>query len=355
MAKSSGGGRFIERSISSSARPSSLAPKSALHALAQLATDVGLGVGQRLGAHGEVWLLPDELRYAAALDADDVGDAYAVRGDLRVALDLAADADLVEVLGLRLVGLDPALGDDDQPTVAVEGLLQRRHRARPADAQPGHDAREEHHVAQRHQRQLGRDVGPVPCSSTLQHARCQASRSLVLALAGPRRTGARGGRDVASPEPRARHQQQPGRTGRPSSPSARRPAAPSAGRACGPRCPPRRGRRRRRRRTASAAAGGRGRTEPRSRCGTIRPTKPIGPATLTTAAVSTEPLTNARTCTAPTSTPRPAAASSPSVSWFMAFASAKQQHQRRQQERQHRADRARSPARRARPSASGPP
>ena len=52
-------------------------------------------------------------------------------------------------------------------------------------------------------------------------------------------------------------------------------------------------------------------------CGTISPTKAIGPATAATAAQSTTPAAAARARVRPTCTPRPRATSSPSASEFI--------------------------------------
>ncbi len=63
-------------------------------------------------------------------------------------------ADLVEVGGLRVVGVGRLLRDEQDALVAVHRLLQRMHGFLAADEQRNDHVREYHHIAQRQYRQV---------------------------------------------------------------------------------------------------------------------------------------------------------------------------------------------------------
>jgi hypothetical protein len=86
---------------------------------------------------------------ARSLDADLDGAV----GKGNVLQDGRHHADVVDVVGPRLVLLRVTLGDQEDPLPGLlQGALQRGDRGRPPDHEGGFHVREHHHVPQRHQR-----------------------------------------------------------------------------------------------------------------------------------------------------------------------------------------------------------
>ena len=122
--------------------------------LGALVDDVGL----LFDACGQVRLGPEPLGDAHALTALDEDPQRAV-GHLEHARHHAGDADVVELVGGGRVGLRLAAGDHHEHPVADQHVVDEPHRALLPDRQGRQRVGERDAVAQRQDRQLGRQRG----------------------------------------------------------------------------------------------------------------------------------------------------------------------------------------------------
>src|SRR5205814_966994 len=95
----------------------------------------------------EVWLLLREARDATALHAAQHG-GDAILGRLHDTDNLALDADRIQIRARRLFDVGVLLGSDKHTRALAAQRLDEAQRARAADLDRHHRAREQHEIAQ---------------------------------------------------------------------------------------------------------------------------------------------------------------------------------------------------------------